>query len=368
MARPRGKKTILDRVIDNPVAKCIGYTIAGCIIIPLLPFWLISLNRKTNRRRHAGWYPPADPEVVKQAERFRAGSAKREKAKKERGPERHAPPWYEYLFDEEVPQLDLQTRPVDEQRQSLLFQRLPVEIRKEIWRYALGENVFWLRYRGGKLRHTTPTREQLMDFPWHKTDPSPAFGDQLSLLLTSRAIYAEAAEYLYSANTFATMEIHTLIALRRTVPTVNFKRIRSLHLAFDLDLPYFPGPHAYDPWGSEHSSFDFNAWTSIWRLVASIKQLKHLRVQFWDQIEYKSASTWVGYLEALDVVVGVQDFELKVPWIDDVFAAKPELMAEGATPYRIVSEFSEEVLEEGWHMTYGTGNDYSIEDRMTAVD
>lgn len=368
MSRPRGTKTILDRVIDNPAAKCIGYTIAGCIVIPLLPFWLISLSRKTNRRRHGGWYAPADPEVVKQAERFRAGSAKREKAKQERGPERHAPPWYDYLFDEEVPQFDLQQRPVNEQRQSHLFQKLPVEIRKEIWRHALCGDVFWLRYNGGRLRHTLLTPKHLWDFPWHKIQLPPTPAKQLLLLLTCRAVYAEAAEYLYNANTFATMEIHTLIALRQIVPTVHFNRIRSLHLAFNLDLPCFPGPDVYDPWGFGYSPFDMKAWTSIWRLVASIKQLKHLRVHFWDRIEYKPARGWVRYLEALDVVVGVQDFELKVPWIDDVFAAKPELMAEGGTPYRIVSEFSEEVVEEGWHMTYWTENDYSIEDRMTAVD
>lgn len=98
------------------------------------------------------------------------------------------------------------------------------------------------------------------------------------LLIKTR--YSESIDILYSQNTLSFRQTRTIVDLQRTIIPRRLNSIRSMHLYFLLQLYWYETrletiEHIYP--------FDIPFfWESAWKVIAEMKSLQSLRVEFTD--------------------------------------------------------------------------------------
>ncbi|KAI9662039.1 MAG: hypothetical protein M1831_002954 [Alyxoria varia] len=196
------------------------------------------------------------------------------------------------------------------QIQSSLLTRLPAELRLQIWRHVLGDDLIHLvrcRHRigyrrclgaDGTLRSRGGWSEH--DYCWgecattvhdgqpkvRKEAPVETARPLLPLVKTCRKVYTEAIPLLYTTNHFSLNHIETLISLHLTLLPHRLSQIRSLTLSWRLTLaPYkvqrssdsnaaslVIGPNVSPP------PHDLGTWESACAALAAMTGLRDLHV------------------------------------------------------------------------------------------
>ena len=186
-----------------------------------------------------------------------------------------------YDVEEESPQAFSQS-------QSLLFNKLPPEIRQQIYLYALGERTIHLVPKHSRLDHVLctgssyPNLRSYACWTIRTTSVSPSIayilrekdwsgvGDGLlNLLQTCRKIYSEAVHILYAGNTFDVPTPESIILLVDTVLPHRLNNIRSIHMSWHFCRVWSTGAL---PSQAQHD------WDKCWSILSTIRSLRHLRV------------------------------------------------------------------------------------------
>jgi len=210
---------------------------------------------------------------------------------------------------EDIPTTTKQERQVTHgQSQSLLFQKLPPELRALIWRECVGSydifigvrkderyvRHFKLREGKGFMAPDSNEEEQYLANQVH---------DFMPLLRSCRRIYTEAISLVYSSNTFLLSHPRSLLSFSATTLTNRFTSISS------LCIHYSPGLQHGLSFGP--TSHDLLLWRRASHLLSSMKGLKHLTIVLSDRSLYGNPGLWDNLEELLGELKRVRQGNLR---------------------------------------------------------
>ncbi|KAL9072672.1 MAG: hypothetical protein Q9157_005006 [Trypethelium eluteriae] len=253
------------------------------------------------------------------------------------------------------------------QQQSLLLQKLPIEVRLLIWEHCIGGELLHIVREPGRLgyvicpfwkfdlplysssntfiRESTRTAIEEWASPnytsnhicwspqdadglsYARTRESKLFGLNsvskrafLPLLQTCRQVYSEALPIMYQTNVFDIKSLDTLLSLPRT--TIHVDLIRTLRLSWDFCAdPLQPRLNANPPparrglFSDAIPPFDLDTWLRACAFLSRMKGLQELVLTIegarWAAQSPESASQLL--LPLAGVKVG-RIFEVHVPW------------------------------------------------------
>ena len=172
---------------------------------------------------------------------------------------------------------------------SQLLNRLPLEIRFEIYRYVLGDNLLHLVQGKKQISHVRCRAASVPDYARScrpsaastaaRLFPGSTSNGNLALLQTCRQVYQEAIDLLYSTNVFDLDDPRTLFYLSRSIRPQRLASITKLHVYFPL---------AYQCWCASKDDFPTKAppydeatWKRFWHIIATqMPRLAELRLCF----------------------------------------------------------------------------------------
>ncbi|KAJ5058595.1 hypothetical protein J3E74DRAFT_7577 [Bipolaris maydis] len=172
------------------------------------------------------------------------------------------------------------------QGQSLFFARLPIELRRMVYEFVMGEQVVHLtlsqkRWFGHcicqcetdgprKGKQQCSCRVLVGGKKGARLD-----GGGAALVRTCRRIYAEAIPHLYRTHTFSLLHITHLLYLPSSVPQLRLNMIRTLHLRWAIRaLPYLRrGPSSRVAYREDTAN-----WERGWAIIAGMQGLRELYV------------------------------------------------------------------------------------------
>ncbi|KAF2431843.1 hypothetical protein EJ08DRAFT_695995 [Tothia fuscella] len=176
-------------------------------------------------------------------------------------------------------------RVLPQDQTSLLFQKLPLELRRQIWEECVGGFDVYLGIADLKLQHCKL-------FPGMNHDQKTLSIQQaeyklLPLLLTSRQVYTEAIDFLYSSNNFRTAQIEVVPALTSSIRLSRFNAITSLAIHWTLPVVY------------RHSLFgapthETLLWERTTKTLSSMKGLKDLHILLTTSTPFGTPWQWGG--------------------------------------------------------------------------
>ncbi|KAF1962092.1 hypothetical protein CC80DRAFT_588706 [Byssothecium circinans] len=222
------------------------------------------------------------------------------------------------------------------QGQSMFFAMLPLEIRKIVYEYVMGEETIHLTL-GAKRRFAhfkCPRDGAVIDADSDARGMGGVEEDcgcrilvggaqsgRLSgacsrILRTCRRMYREAVPHLYTPHTFSLLHITHLLYLPSRIPQPRLNTIRTLRLRWAIRaLPYFrrgmSNRLAYPE--------DTANWEKAWGILASMRGLQDLRVVIVDSSRDSIwEAQWLGLeeklLESVRRVGGVRRVEVVLPY------------------------------------------------------
>ena len=166
----------------------------------------------------------------------------------------------------------------DANTNSLLLQKLPIELRVLIYSHVIGNDRFRLITIPWKVvaapdidgslsmsqEHFKPTNEIV------RTKRFPSNGN--ALLMTCRQVYSEAVDLLYSSNTFVLHDLHTLETFAKSVPPQRLNAIRKLEIYYS---PVTSIPYQHE-WTRHYDLPHDLDW--IWEIVIGMQGLRNLGI------------------------------------------------------------------------------------------
>ena len=182
--------------------------------------------------------------------------------------------------------LPVQSRTSFSRSPSCLFlERLPLELRLQIYKYALGSDTIHLvDMRGDGSEHhesSKPVSTSMIGANWDPLKPDPWEAPNLNpgLLRTCRQIYSEAADILYSSNTFIVDNIRAFIYFAekclspRRLLVIKHLQV-SITWRFSLLLATYAGQR-----GNPADYYSSATWRRFWKLVANNMRLTSLSIE-----------------------------------------------------------------------------------------
>ncbi|GAD95312.1 conserved hypothetical protein [Paecilomyces variotii No. 5] len=192
------------------------------------------------------------------------------------------------------------------QPDSMLLQKLPPEVRLLIYEYVFGDEAVHLVQVKNKVRHVrckhvsssihsnrqccplTPARWRVNDgrmaghsdqvlYPHtHSMLPESLSNSGVSLLRTCRAIYAEAADILYSQVEFDVDDLHTFIAFTLSVCPDRLRCIKRLTVQWTpIWQPMSGEEHKSSVYSHTHND---RLWAAFWARVMALPNLEELKL------------------------------------------------------------------------------------------
>ncbi|RJE21511.1 hypothetical protein PHISCL_06144 [Aspergillus sclerotialis] len=242
-----------------------------------------------------------------------------------------------------------------DQSQSLLFTRLPPEIRHQIWSHVLGNRLLYIvrapkallaiecvegfgsdletRPHGCWGFISGPPFDSPLGFyisPRENHPLKPA--NFLPLLRTCRMIYTEAIPVLYETNIFDFDHLDSLLYFYQSVLPQRLDQIRTLNLSF----------HIREPLSSAIPSRDINTWRRTCDTLISFQGLEELRVhlssRYYLQPGTRSKHQWEPLLDALRLVKTPFTFIVYLPWSESQCA---EAAQDSGYPFLLMSMLEE---------------------------
>ena len=220
------------------------------------------------------------------------------------------------------------------QRQSL-FSRLPVEVRRLIYReiivgdkpnFRILEKKYQPRF--GHLRHAPQPDRPLFNDTWwghvdkhHRLCPCRARertdGGLLALLLSCRQVYSEAIDELYHQPVFEFKDPATLLAFRATILPQRLNAIKAVNLTWALKADTFLSESGMKPW-----------WQCC-EVLSNMRGLRQLNVVLYDS--GASSDIVKGYIQHLRTIRHVDKFIVGLAWECDL-----RIYEDGYAPFRLV--------------------------------
>ncbi|CAD6569590.1 MAG: hypothetical protein ASARMPRED_002958 [Alectoria sarmentosa] len=183
-----------------------------------------------------------------------------------------------------------------------LFDRLPFEIRRLIYVYALGGDLLHLTHTvvSKEIPHHAGQWSRSYFHHYHTAgDPSPKH--RLCLLKTCRQMYIEASEVLYGTNTFGIIGTHNLslfCEFSRTIRKDRLDSITSVYISCQAD-GYVSDARARPTLVMGNEKVFLQDWRQIWEVLATrMPGLKDLKVRLikahLPQLELALEEGWVS--------------------------------------------------------------------------
>jgi len=186
------------------------------------------------------------------------------------------------------------------QEQALIFQKLPPEIRAQIWQEVVGGYKIYLGIVAQKLRHCKIfgglgiARDSIDEDEQERLQIEHRL---LPLLFTCRRVYTEAVPHLYSANKFTISHIDAVLALTSSIRLPRFNSISSMSITWSLLMTHRLG------FTFGMRTQDAQLWDKASRMIASMKGLKNMDIILWGGgMPYGPTGQWDGIKELLDML------------------------------------------------------------------
>ncbi|KAL8836044.1 MAG: hypothetical protein Q9170_003089, partial [Blastenia crenularia] len=198
-----------------------------------------------------------------------------------------------------------------------LFNRLPLEIRREIYGYVLGREENCMILLPFKIRAQPERCCSMNDYvTWAARNEGLIAGSwkrfwprRPALLQTCRQIYTEAVDLLYTDNTFVVKHPELLSRFIKAIPPQRLNTIRSLRICLETWQCGVLSQWAHTQTGREE-------WGKMWRAVAGMEHLMNLEVEFvGESYSYTWAeqpNIYLALLPSLLQIRGLHRFQLRV--------------------------------------------------------
>ncbi|KIW05178.1 uncharacterized protein PV09_03727 [Verruconis gallopava] len=211
------------------------------------------------------------------------------------------------------------------QSQSLLYRKLPPEIRSLIWRHCVGNFNIYLGIISDekRIRHCKIFEGKgLMRLSMDQAEQDKLMKEHyfISLLQSCRRVYTEAIPHLYTNNSFLLSSPKTLLALSSTTLLHRFNLIATLLMKYTPQLQ-----HGLSFGLSQH---DVRMWERTADLLASMKGLKNLDIILWDRSLYGTPGDWdnlEGLLKLLRKIKQPKHFTVTIDQSNEVEGLRENL-------------------------------------------
>lgn len=208
----------------------------------------------------------------------------------------------------------------------LLLDRLPPEIRLEIYTYVLGRNLLHLVQGEERISHVRCRASSATDFrrtcrpaaanTARRILPGSTSNGNLALIKTCRQVYIEAMDVLYTTNVFDLDDPRTLLYFSQSIRPQRLASITKLHVYCPIGSPLGHGHGNSYP--IQEPPYDEKTWKRFWHVIATqMPRLVDLRVCFGVRFgisELKMDDAWV---KPLLEIRGLNRFDFDVEYVDD---------------------------------------------------
>lgn len=240
--------------------------------------------------------------------------------------------------------------PTSAQLRSPLFNLLPLEIRRLVYRHALAPGLTHIVRLGHRLGHVR-CRDAQHARPWpHRCWGVTVTGsdlyhgprddvtrdgdgdgrDLLALVTVCRRVYAEAIPVLYGGTTFSMLHLESVVCLADTILPQRLNAIRSVELGWYFYIPYPLYTRKFQP--MDYPPYDIATWERVWSILANMEGLMELRVDLVGRwIEPLTTDEERQLLGPAMKVKRPRVWDMRVDWED----AEVDWEAQGA-PFRVV--------------------------------
>ncbi|CVL05956.1 uncharacterized protein FPRN_14164 [Fusarium proliferatum] len=207
----------------------------------------------------------------------------------------------------------------DAQSESLLFSRLPMEVRMQIWRLVMGNHKVHLTVHRGRLRQSSFESENYQWLPQRGL---------LRVPLICRAAYMESISYLYSDNTFCfgfgqASSKSALTLLDTMLPKQHVASMQHMevgwHLYAGVSQYYDSHPQAWDITLDVPAPETETLWNNVSAELVKLSPLRTLRIVVW--LSGDGRAQFVGMekdmLAPLVAIGHLERFDVHLPWKQD---------------------------------------------------
>ncbi|RKL10237.1 hypothetical protein BFJ68_g8853 [Fusarium oxysporum] len=205
------------------------------------------------------------------------------------------------------------------QSKSLLFARLPLEVRMQIWRLVVGSHKVHLTVHRGRLRQSAFESEGYQWLPQRGL---------LRVPLVCRAAYMESISYLYSDNTFCfgfgqASSKSALTSLDTMLPKQHIASMQHIevgwHLFGGVSQYYDSHPQAWDITLDVPAPETEALWNNVCAELIELSHLRTLRIVVWISGDGRAQFVGMerGMLTPLLVMGHLERFDVHLPWKQD---------------------------------------------------
>ncbi|KAI9877250.1 MAG: hypothetical protein M1830_004431 [Pleopsidium flavum] len=219
----------------------------------------------------------------------------------------------------------------------VLLDRLPPEIRLEIYTYVVGGNLLHLVQGQERISHVRCRASSATDFlrtcrpaaanTARRIIPGSTSNGNLALMRTCRQVYIEAMDVLYSTNIFDLDDPRTLLYLSQSIRPQRLASITKLHVYCPIGSPPRHGRGKRYP--IKERPYDERTWEQFWHVIATrMPRLLDLKVRFGLRFgipELRMDDVWV--MPLLEIR-RLKRFDFEVQYIDDHRADTSSLNAQ----------------------------------------
>lgn len=207
-----------------------------------------------------------------------------------------------------------------------LLTRLPPEIRLEIYRYVLGDNILHLvqgvkRISHVRCRATTETDYVRSCRPLAANTagrllPGSTSNGNLALVKTCRQIYRESMHILYATNAFDLDYPTTLFYFAESIRPQHLACITKLHVYLPIVAQLWFSH--IDDYPGRTPPYDYTSWMRFWHIIAiQMPRLADLRLCLGVRMGGEHMEVTQGWIQPLLQIRGLRRFEFDVRYMDD---------------------------------------------------
>jgi len=202
-----------------------------------------------------------------------------------------------------------------------LLNRLPPEIRLEIYRYVLGDNLLHLVQGKKKISHVRCRATSETDYSRtcrplaantaDRLLPGSTSNGNLALAKTCRQVYQETIDLLYATNVFDLDDPRTLFYFSRSVPHQRLASITKLHVYFPLR--YQCWHRNKDAYPVRAPPYDESTWKQFWHTIAiQMPRLADLRLCLLVEASGTPMKVTHAWIKPLLEIRGLRTFDLDI--------------------------------------------------------
>ena len=207
-----------------------------------------------------------------------------------------------------------------------LLNRLPPEIRLEIYKYVLGSNLLHLVRKETKISHVRCRASSSTDFvrtcrpsaasTEDRILPGSSSNGNLALVKTCRQVYHETIDVLYATNVFDVDDPRLFIHFSQSIRPQCMARITTLQVYCPMGCPPWD-PHTY-AYPVKNPPYDKLTWREFWHVIrVRMAGLTDLSVCLGVRFGISQLRVTDEWAEALLEIRGLKRFDFDVLYVED---------------------------------------------------